>query len=142
MKNTLLSFAGIAAIFVAFTLGQTKPKKQHRVVFQFTNALDSAQQKSIATQLDNLITAWPDADIEVVIHGKGVGLVMPAKSSQLEAVRTLKSKGVKFMVCENTIRLSHLDKADFMPEVGYVAAGIPEIVMKQEAGWSYIKGGF
>ncbi len=142
MKYSLAAMVAISAIFLAFTIRQAEQKKTHRVVFQFTNALDSAQQKSITGQLDNLITVWPDAEIEVVIHGKGVGLVMTNKTSQADAIKTLKSKGIKFVVCENTIRLNKLDKADFMAEVGYVPAGIAEIVMKQEAGWSYVKGGF
>jgi intracellular sulfur oxidation DsrE/DsrF family protein len=58
-------------------------------------------------------------------------------------LQALKSKGVKFVVCENTLKNRKISK-DAFPEilVEYTPAGIAEIVEKQEQGWSYIKGGY
>ena len=58
-------------------------------------------------------------------------------------LQTLQAKGVKFVVCENTLKNRKITK-DAFPEilVEYIPAGIAEIVEKQEQGWSYIKGGY
>jgi intracellular sulfur oxidation DsrE/DsrF family protein len=36
----------------------------------------------------------------------------------------------------------NVSKEQIIPEAGFVKAGILEIVIKQEEGWSYIKSGF
>jgi hypothetical protein len=55
----------------------------------------------------------------------------------------LHSNGVRFLICENTLKNRKISKDVFISEiVEYIPAGIAEIVEKQEQGWSYIKGGF
>jgi uncharacterized protein len=34
-------------------------KKTHKIVFQFTNANDTLQQKAFTNQLNNILTHWP-----------------------------------------------------------------------------------
>jgi intracellular sulfur oxidation DsrE/DsrF family protein len=111
-------------------------------VFQFTNAVDTLQQKAIVNQLKNLTTHWPNAKYEVVIHSMGLPFVMSAKSKQIDAIKELRAKGVRFLVCENTLKSQKVSKEQLISEVEYVPVGIAEIVEKQEQGWTYIKGGF
>jgi len=114
----------------------------HKIIFQFTNAVDTMQQKAFVNQLKNVTAYWPDAQIEVVVYNQGVELVMPAKSKHLEAIKKLIEHGVRFVVCENTMKQRNIGKAEFIPEVEYTPAGIVELVQQQERGWIYIKGGF
>ena len=51
-------------------------------------------------------------------------------------------KGIVFNACEFSMQERKVEKAQILPGVGYVKAGILEIVEKQEQGWSYIKAGF
>ena len=124
------------------SFAQIKPK-DHKIVFQFTNANDTLQQKAFVKQLENITAHWPNAKYEVVVYNQGVELVMKNNTKYQARLQSLKAKGVNFVVCENTLKNRKISK-DAFPEVlvGFVPAGIAEIVEKQEEGWSYIRGGF
>ncbi len=141
MKNGTLLFIIVFSMISIGAFAQKKPNN-HKIVFQFTNATDTLQQKAIVNQLKNMTTHWPNAKYEVVIHSMGLPFVMSDKSKQIGAIKALKAKGVRFLVCENTMKSQKVTKDQLIPEVEYVPVGIAEIVEKQEQGWSYIKGGF
>mgnify|MGYP005811856063 CR=1 FL=1 len=50
---------------------------------------------------------------------------------------TLKS-GVNVVACQVTMRRQKLAKEDMLPDIGYVPAGLAEIIRRQHEGWSYI----
>lgn len=128
---------------MSLSLQTMAKKKQHKIIFQFTNANDTMQQKAFVKQLENLNEYWPNATYEVVLYNQGLELVMKSNVNYVERLKVLKSKGVRFVVCENTLKNRKISKDVFLPElVEYIPAGIAEIVEKQEQGWSYIKGGF
>jgi uncharacterized protein len=139
MKNLFLALICLLSVN---SFAQNKPK-DHKIVFQFTNANDTLQQKAFVKQLENITAHWPNAKYEVVVYNQGVGLVMKNNTKYQDRLQTLKAKGVNFVVCENTLKNRKISK-DAFPEilVGFVPAGIAEIVEKQEEGWSYIRGGF
>ena len=141
MKNLTLSFILVFSMISIAALAQKKPNN-HKIIFQFTNATDTLQQKAIINQLNNLTTHWPKAKYEVVIHSMGLPFVMSGKSKQIQDIKTLRDKGVRFVVCENTLKSQKVTKDQLIQEVEYVPVGIAEIVEKQEQGWTYIKGGF
>ena len=78
----------LATLFSLFALNNFAQKKadKHKIVFQFTNAQDTLQQKAFAKQLENITQHWPKAKYEVVLYNMG-----------LEFVMTSKSKAVKFL---------------------------------------------
>ncbi|OAB30425.1 hypothetical protein SAMN05444395_11095 [Flavobacterium fryxellicola] len=141
MKNLTILFVLLFGLISIGTFAQKRQSK-HKIVFQFTNANDTIQQKAFANQLYNLTAHWPKAKYEVVVYNMGLEFLMPSKSKHIAAIKALHAKGVRFLVCENTMTTRKITKEQFIPEVEYVAAGIAEIVEKQEQGWSYIKGGF
>jgi intracellular sulfur oxidation DsrE/DsrF family protein len=141
MKNLKLTTLILIGLFTVFTSAQKRPNN-HKIVFQFTNAIDTLQQKAFANQLNNLTNHWPKAKYEVVVYNMGLEFLMPSKSKHIATIKALHAKGVRFIVCENTMTTRKISKEQFIPEVEYVTAGIAEIVEKQEQGWSYIKGGF
>ena len=47
--------------------------------------------------------------------------------------------GVRVVACENTMRNQKLVRADMHPDVGYVQAGVVEIVRRQQEGWAYLR---
>ena len=134
----------LATLFSLFALSNFAQKKadKHKIVFQFTNAQDTLQQKAFAKQLQNITQHWPKAKYEVVLYNMGLEFVMTSKSKHIQTIKELQEKGVRFMVCENTLKNRKISKDQLIPNVEYVPAGIAEIVEKQEEGWSYIKGGF
>lgn len=139
MKKIFLIISLFVLLFSKAIIAQPN---EHKIIFQFTNAVDTMQQKAFVNQLKNVTAYWPDAQIEVVVYNQGLELVMPSKSKHIEAVKQLIEKGVRFVVCENTMKQRNIGKAEFIPEVEYTPAGIVELVEQQERGWMYIKGGF
>ncbi|MFN0203735.1 MAG: DsrE family protein [Bacteroidia bacterium] len=140
MRQIILFFT--AFLFFAMPLFAQKKQKQHKIVFQFTNANDTLQQKAFTRQLQNITTHWPNAKIEVVAYNQGIEYLMTSKSKHAAAIKELKDKGVKFVVCENTMKQRNITKEQLLPEAETVPTGIAELVEKQEQGWSYVKGGF
>ena len=115
--------------------------RQHKVVFQLTSE-DTLVHKSLMRQLNNILTAAPDAKIEVVCHGPGISLLMVDKTIVQNKIQEIKAKGVLFMACQNTMRERNITKDKIIPEAGFVPSGLVEIITKQEEGWNYIKAGF
>ncbi len=113
---------------------------EHRIVIQFTSG-DTAVHKMLLRQLGNILNAAPNSKVEVVCHGPGISLLQKSKAAFPDKVVDYRTKGIQFVACENTLKEKKIDKADIMPEAGFVPAGIIEIVKKQEQGWSYIRAG-
>jgi intracellular sulfur oxidation DsrE/DsrF family protein len=79
-----------------------------------------------------------NVEIEIVAYGPGIGMLKlgSAVASRLdEAI----ASGIKVAACENTMRGQNLARADMLPNLEYVPAGVTEIMKKQQQGWSYIR---
>ena len=76
--------------------------------------------------------------IEIVAYGPGIGM-LKMDSSVAGRIDQATSEGVKVVACENTMRNAKLTKADMLNSIGYVPAGVVELVQKQQQGWAYIR---
>ena len=47
--------------------------------------------------------------------------------------------GVKVVACENTMTNQKIGKDDMLPKIGYVKAGVVEIMQRQQQGYAYIR---
>lgn len=104
------------------------------------NVPEPGTQGAGLKNVTNLLKEAPDAQVEVVCHGAGIGLVEKARTDHAEAVEALIKKGVKFVACENTMRQKSIRKEDLLPGVGTVPSGVVEVVRKQQKdGFAYIK---
>lgn len=118
-----------------------KEIRQHKIVMQLTSS-DVQVHKGLIKQLNNLKKGWGDTVLlEVVCHGPGIEFLMGEKTTFKNEIYELKEKGVDFVACENTMREKQIPKEEILPEIRFVLMGIGEIVLKQEAGWTYIKAG-
>jgi len=48
-------------------------------------------------------------------------------------------RGVKVVACENTMKAQKLSYPDMLPDIGYVPAGVVELVKRQHQGYAYIR---
>ena len=83
-------------------------------------------------------------DLRVVLHGKGVTLLVYAKEDLVmqEQIDKLKAQGIKFNICNNTLRGRKLDyKKDLfeVTEQDIVPSGVAEIAALQAKGYVYLK---
>ncbi len=120
------------------TAKKTEKTKQHKIVYDLSVA-DTAMHAGLIRQQNNIKRGWPDSQVEVVVHGKAINLLVAAKSTQAAQIKELQAKGVVFVACENTMKRAQIDKSQLLPNTPTVPMGIGEIVTKQEEGWSYIK---
>ena len=114
----------------------------HRIVFE-VSIEGEAQWEAILNNVENAQKAFgkESTEIEVVAHGKGLGLLRKTNTSLNERIVSIASSQTRFVACQNTMRRMKITKADLLPEVGTVDSGVAEVVRKQEDGWSYIKSG-
>lgn len=142
MKNNLsILLLGLLLLTIP-ALAQSKTRaRQHRIVFHLATG-DTLAYRALTKQLSNVLAYWPTALLEVVVHNKGIGFMRRDQSVFEPEIQALKSKGVVFAVCENTMKQQKLTKDQILPQAIYVPVGLAELVIRQEEGWSYIKAGF
>jgi intracellular sulfur oxidation DsrE/DsrF family protein len=139
MKSLILSlFFLLFLSSIAFA--QIVTDKEHKIIFQLTDGHLETQKKFLR-QINNVLEAAPNAKIEVVTHGMGVDLLRKDDNELKNEISELKSQGVDFVICENTLKQRQLKKEIFLPEARFVPSAIIELVLKQEEGWIYIKAG-
>jgi len=119
-----------------FAFAQTR----HRVIIQFSDS-DSISMASVLGQVKNIKTDLPDAEIEVVCHGPGLDLLVQKLTKVPLLIREWKSRGVTFAACGNTMRRRGIKKEDLITEATPIPSAMVELILKQEEGWSYAKGG-
>ena len=115
--------------------------KALKIVFQLTSS-DTLVHKALVKQIQNALTAAPNAKIEVVCHSNGIEFLTAAKTKFAQNITDLKAKGVEFAACENTLRERKIQKSEIVTDAFFVPAGIIEVVIKQDEGWAYLKAGF
>ena len=114
-----------------------------RTVYHFSEGL--AQASRGLEYIRNHLEADPKAQIVVVTHALGVDFLMKgAKTARgnpfQDAVEDLELQGVKFRVCEITLRERGLKREQFLPEVQFVPSGVAEIArLQSREGYAYIK---
>lgn len=148
LKHLLFAVLFLVAAQTSFAHGKTKAKPadatakatvaQHRVVYDIV-AADSARQGNIMQHLDRMMNHWPEAKLEVVVHGNGLDMLIKNKAANAEELKALQAKGVVFAACENAMRAHNVQKEQLLPGVITVPMGVVEIIEKQEEGYSYIR---
>ena len=137
--------AGTAALAAALPLlsrAQSAPagtSVRNRAIFQVTDN-DPARWNLILNNMTNLRDGLGGEGVEIVLVAYGPGINMMKTDSPVKAriADALKS-GMQVSVCQNTMTAFKLTPADMLPDVGYVPAGVVEVMRKQQQGWAYIR---
>jgi len=115
---------------------------QDKVVYHFDDTATQALKglRNIKNHLD----VDPGAKITAVAHANGVDFLMTdAKDRNGNpyevAVQELVSRGVKFEVCEITLKNRSLKREQFIQEAGFTPSGVVRIAKLQREGGAYIK---
>jgi uncharacterized protein len=135
MKTALLVMSVMLLSF-GFTHRKAEP---YRVAFDLTSR-DSLDQAATLRWIREVSTTSPDAEMEVVMYGKGFELVMPDRSKALaEVQKYITNPKVTFKVCAIALKNNNIDKSQLLPGVQTVPDGIHELVSRQQEHWGYIK---
>ena len=148
MNRRLLIQAGLAgglaltAPFLIAVRAQTAgaaAQKRHKIVIQVSDN-DPAKWNLALNNAKNLQedVGAANVDIEIVAYGPGIGMLKLESPTAARVADAMKAN-VKVVACENTMRGQKLAPADMQPAIGYVPAGVTEIMKKQSEGWAYLR---
>jgi uncharacterized protein len=129
---------GLLAVVMVYAQSSSSPKP-YKVVFDLTTD-DPQDQAAVLRWLREVAAVNPQNEMEVVMYGRGLSLVVSGRSAQADEVTQAAGRShVSFKVCEIAMRNQKLDKSQLLPNVATVPDGIGEIVARQKEGWGYIK---
>lgn len=117
---------------------------QDKVVYHVDNA--AAQGLKGLRNIRNHLDTAPETKIIVVTHADGVDLLMEgakeekSKTEYAPLVSALKARGVKFEICEITLKNRNLKKDQFILDADYTPSGVVRIAQLQtREHFAYIK---
>ena len=136
MKKILV----VVLAFLTFTLSFA----QDKVVYHFDQT--ETQGLKGLRNIKNHLEVAPDTKIVVVAHAQGVDMLMEGaidKKSKIEyapLISHLKSLGVRFEVCEYTMKNRSLSKDQFIAEADFTSSGVLRITrLQSKEGFAYLK---
>ena len=138
----------VASVLLAAGAGawaQGKNNGTDKVVYHIDNA--AAQATKGLRNVRNHLDVAPDTRIIVVTHAEGIDFLMEgakdAKNPDIDypsLVSALKARGVRFEICEITLRSANLNKDQFTLDAEFTPSGVARIArLQQREGYAYIK---
>ena len=131
-----------AAAAVVLSLASLAAAAQDKVVYH----VNDTQSQALATlrNIRNHLDTDPTAQITVVTHAFGVDFLLEGMKDRNETsfdatVAALKNRGVKFEVCEITLKNRNLKREQFIPEADFTPSGVVRLTKLQLQGHAYIK---
>ena len=130
----------LAAFCLALAAGTAWAQDQ--VVYHIDHA--ATQGVKGLRNIRNHLDVDPSARITVVTHADGVDFLMEgakdANGSPFAGpVSALVARGVKFEICEITLRNRNLKREQFIQEADFTPSGVVRLTKLQLAGHAYIK---
>lgn len=149
LLTTLTLLAGTA---------QAENRYGHQKVVYHINYDDPKHQLAVLRNIQNHINAVGkgNIDLKVVLHGDGLSLLIypdsldkltkfkhaNATDEMTARIDGLKSEGVSFMVCENTVKGRNVDVQSDLYDVDtadVVPSGVAELGRLESMGYAYVK---
>lgn len=131
-------FSILTALFL-YASSAFSQKVPYNVVFDITNNEPAIQQRMIVL-VKEIISASPDAKVEVVFYGNSISVIDKNKSAVMDDISKLaENKQVQFRACAIAMKKHDVDESQLVSGVQTVPDGIYEIVKKQATGYGYIK---
>ena len=137
--------AKVACVALAFALISgpaalaADTAKKHHVIFHVTDS-DPVKWNQALNNAGNLQRALGKDNVEIEIVANGPGLdMMKFESPVANRMKEAMGSGVAILACGATMKGANLTEKDLFPGVKVVPGGVVQIMLRQEAGWTYIK---
>lgn len=133
---------GLAAV-QAEAAGPIDPIGPDKVVYHLSAGLEQASDG--LRNIRNHLEVNPKAQIVVVAHNVGVDYLMKGTKDKngnryQDIVENLANQGVRFSVCEITLRQRALKREQFIEEAAFVPSGVAEIArLQSREGYAYLR---
>lgn len=133
-----LALAASALSFVAPAALADAAKKQG-VVIQVSDDNPKTWNQALNV-VKNVQSAYgkENVDVELVVFGNGSGL-LKFDSPLANRIDDTLAAGAMVSMCENTMKGQKLTQADMHPKIGYVKAGVIEIIERNKQGWTVVR---
>jgi intracellular sulfur oxidation DsrE/DsrF family protein len=146
-RGVFASLAALSSIALAAGAGSadlvTSPIGPDKVVYHLSSGLEQAGDG--LRNIRNHLEVNPKARIVVVAHAAGVDYLMKGKKDKNgnpyeTIVEQLENEGVRFEVCEITLRSRNLKREQFIEQATFVPSGVAEIArLQQREGYAYLR---
>lgn len=140
----LLAICGVSALAgcAAQSGAPAQGPRPERVVYHLNEGIEQASRG--LEYIRNHLEVRPKAQIVIVAHAAGVDFLMRGARTKLgndysNPIEDLSLQGVKFAVCEITLRERNLLRSRFVAETTFVPSGVAEIARLQQEGYAYLK---
>lgn len=81
-----------------------------------------------------------NVEVEIVAYSGGIQtLKYYAPIPIADMVKEAYNEGIRFVVCESSMKSAKLKPSQMLPQVTYVRAGVAEIMEKVDQGWIYVR---
>ena len=135
----------LLAFFLGLLLMAFGALAQDKVVYHIDDA--DAQATKGLRNIRNHLDVAPDTKIIVVTHAEGIDFLMEGAKDKknpnidyASLVSALKARGVRFEVCEITLRNRNLKKDQFIMDAEFTPSGVARIgQLQSREGYAYIK---
>ena len=108
--------------------------------------IDDSQAQALKAlrNIRNHLDTDPGARVTVVTHADGVDFLMEGMKDRngngyAALVSALAARGVRFEVCEITLKNRNLKKDQFILEADFTPSGVVRLTKLQKQGYAYLK---
>ena len=121
------------------------PKREEQVMTKVVFHLDMDEEERLVMALNNignLLKEVPTAEavICLVANGSAVRLFQRERAAAHSMrVKELSGKGVRFLMCSNSLKNLNLDPGEMLNGCEVIKAGIVALIEFQADGYAYIK---
>ena len=138
-RAVLATAAALALVNVHPASAADAANGKERMVMQVSDG-DPARWNLALNNMRNVQSSLgaQNVDLEIVAYGPGIGMLKMDSTVGSRIAEATKS-GIRVVACENTMHAQKLTKADMLPGIGYVPAGVVELMRKQHEGYAYIR---
>lgn len=141
-KRRFVTAAGTllaGALFASRAQASDKSGKVNKLVIQVSDN-DPGKWNLALNNAQNVINdlGAQTVALEIVVYGPGIGMLKSDSPVAARIAAALKG-GMQVVACENTLKAQKLTRADMLPDIGYVPAGVVELMQKQQQGYAYVR---
>lgn len=113
--------------------------RPHKVVLQVSDA-DPAKWNLALNNARNVMSdlGRENVAIEIVAYGPGIGMLKMDSSVGPRVAEAL-GVGVSVVACEITMKNQKVVREDMLPRIGYVDAGVVQLMKRQREGFAYVR---
>ena len=138
-KVIRLVLAGMLALTGIAQTASAADKVKEKVLFQVSDDNPKTWNQTLNV-IGNVQEAYGKENVEIKLVAFGLGLgILKLESVAGGRVKEALQGGVRILACENTMQRQKITKADMLPDIDYVKAGVVEIIASERQGWAVIR---